>query len=218
MTEGNNTGINENYNVLGRKRLKKSPLMPIIIIMAKIQPGEYKPLVCLLDTGTTSCIAMRSSIPHADIRRSAATQWKTKAGLFTTEGTTTLKFMAPEFSTNPKFEFAFHVDSRSTNSTYDVILGTNFLEAFQIDLRFSTGDIVYKDASIPMRDRGSLNFNLPHIVEQATEQSFETEASKALVSRMTEIVESKYEPADLNEVVASCSNLSSTEKQKLYDI
>ena len=157
-------GQNENYNVIGQKRLKKSPLMPIVIILTKIQPGEYKPLVCLLDTGTTSCIVMGHAIPHANIRRNTTTKWKTKAGTFTTDGTTTLKFMAPEFSTKPRFEYSFHVDTQSRTSTYDAILGTNFMEAFQIDIRFSTGDITYKDASVPMRDRGSLNFNLPHII------------------------------------------------------
>ena len=199
-------GQNENYNVIGQKRLKKSPLMPIVIILTKIQPGEYKPLVCLLDTGTTSCIVMGQTIPHADIRCNTTTKWKTKAGTFTTDGTTTLKFMAPEFSTKPRFEYSFHVDTQSRNSTYNVILGTNFMEAFQIDIRFSTGDITYKDASIPMRDRGSLNFNLPHIIRQAEEQTFETEASTALVSRMTDIVESKYEPTDHKNL--TCYNLT----------
>ena len=209
---------NENYNVIGQKRLKKSPLMPIIIILTKIRTGEYKPLVCLLDTGTTSSIVMGKAVPHADIRHNATTTWRTKAGTFTTNGTTTLKFMVPEFSTKPRFEYSFHVDTQSRNSTYDAILGTNFMEAFQIDIRFSTGEITYKDASIPMRDRGSLNFNLPHILRQAEEQTFETEASTALVNRMTDIVESKYEPANLREVTANCPNLSQSEKQSLYNL
>ena len=86
---------------------------------------------------------MGKAVPHADIRHNATTTWRTKAGTFTTNGTTTLKFMVPEFSTKPRFEYSFHVDTQSRNSTYDAILGTNFMEAFQIDIRFSTGEITY---------------------------------------------------------------------------
>lgn len=45
-------------------------------------------------------------------------------------------------------------------------------------------------------------FGVPHVAAKATEETFEMEATKEMVSRMTRVVESKHELADLQKVVA----------------
>ena len=50
------------------------------------------------------------------------------------------------------------------------------------------------------------------------EEIFETEATKAMVSRMTRIAESKYEPANLDKVVRSCLNLMADQQSQLQEV
>ena len=50
------------------------------------------------------------------------------------------------------------------------------------------------------------------------EELHESDATKELVDRMARIAESKYEPADLNKVVASCTALSPSEKSDLFNM
>ena len=178
------------------------------------------PLVCLLDSGTTDCIAVKTRVPHRVTDRDLTTEWTTKAGIFTTRGKGIVRFTLPEFSTKPVFEFKFHMDERPEEETskYDLIIGTSFLNQFGFNLRFEDGVIEYDHATIPMRDKETLHENIPHLIASAQESSFETEATSQMVARMTRIVESKYEPADLNKVVDSCPNISSKEKQDLHSI
>ena len=104
-------------------------------------------------------------------------------------------------------------------SRYDVVLGTtNFMKAFGINLKFDDKVMEYEGATIPMRNRENLDANMPHLVANAMEETLETEATKAMVSRMTRIAESKYEPADLEQVVRSCGNLSNQEQDSLYQM
>lgn len=125
-----------------------------------------------------------------------------------------------EFATKPKFDFEVHLDERETSSMsrYDVILGTNFMKAFGINLKFDDKVIEHEGATIPMRNRDSLDVNMPHLVANAMEETLETEATKVMVSRMTRIAESKYEPADLNRVVRSCTNLTRQEQSSLFKV
>jgi hypothetical protein len=200
----------------------ESNVTPIAILLA--QTGNKKepqaPLIALLDSGTTSCIAIGNRIPFVRATKSRSTDWSTKAGNFKTSGKGTLTFIMPEFATKPKFEFEVHLDQRDDTSMakYDVILGTNFMRAFGINLKFDDRVIEHEGATIPMRNRDSLNANVPHLVANAMEETYETEATKEMVSRMTRIAESKYEPADLNKVVRSCTNLSNADQSALYEV
>ena len=206
----------------GTQKIPESTVTPIAILLA--QTGDkakpQTPLVALLDSGTTSCIALSNRVPFVNTTKAKSTQWATKAGTFQTTGKGQLTFIMAEFATKPKFEFEVHLDQResSSMSRYDVILGTNFMKAFGINLRFDEKVIEHEGATIPMRNRDSLNTNLPHLVANAMEETFETEATKAMISRMTRIAESKYEPADLDKVVGSCTNLSTQDQSALYKV
>ena len=66
-----------------------------------------------------------------------------------------------------------------------------------------------------MRHRNTLQDMVPTLKDQAIFDSFESEASQALVSRMTRILESKHEPADLNKVVQNCKDLNNSQRDLL---
>lgn len=142
--------------------------------------------------------------------------WQTRAGQFSTAGKASLKFMLPEFSTKPKLEYEIYIDtSDNKNSIYDMVLGREFLQEFGLNIRFSGCDVEFEGATVPMRNRDTLQEHLPHLTDLATYESFESEATQALVSRMTRIVASKHEKADLVKVVDESSNLNQTQKNLL---
>lgn len=206
----------------GSYKIPDPVVSPIAILLG--QTGDrskpQQPLVALLDSGTTSCIAISHRVPFIKRNRSRKTNWATKAGSFQTSATGRLTFVMPEFSTKPKFEFDVHIDERQTSamSRYDVILGTNFLKAFGINLLFNERVIEHEGATIPMRNRETIDANIPLLMANAIEEIFETEATKAMVSRMTRIAESKYEPANLDKVVRSCLNLTADQQSQLHEL
>ena len=148
----------------GNKTKYEATVSPVAILLA--QTGDAKnpqrPLVALLDSGTTSCIAIGDRVPFLRPRKSKSTNWSTKAGSFQTKGVGKLTFVMPEFTTKPKFEFQIHIDDRPASGMqrYDIILGTNFLKAFGINLRFDEKVIEYEGATIPMRFRDGLDDNI----------------------------------------------------------
>ena len=62
--------------------------------------------------------------------------------------------MLPEFAAKQKFKYEINVDVRpkSSTSSYDAIIGSNFLQAYGIDMQFSKGKILYLGSTIPMQD------------------------------------------------------------------
>ena len=151
----------------GSKTKNETTMSPIAILLAQTgdKRNPQKPLVALLDSGTTSCIAIGDRVPFLRSRKTKNTNWATKAGSFQTKGIGSLTFVMPEFTTKPKFEFQIHVDDRPSTGMqrYDIILGTNFLKAFGINLRFDERVIEYEGATIPMRFRDGLDDNIPHL-------------------------------------------------------
>ena len=219
--QNNTSVVGVRHLLRGTRKIPEANVTPIAVLLAQTgnKSEPQAPLVALLDSGTTSCIAIGSRVPFIRSTRSRNTDWATKAGTFRTTAKGTLTFVMPEFTTKPKFDFEVHLDQRDTSSMsrYDVILGTNFMKAFGINLKFDDRVIEHEGATIPMRNRDTLSDNMPHLISNAMEETLETEATKVMVSRMTRIAESKYEPADLDKVVKSCDNLSGQEKKLLFE-
>ena len=79
-----------------------------------------------------------------------------------------------------------------------------------IDICFSTAEIIWDNASIPMQS-----------VDKTTEEFeqellFSQDPATTDAERIQNIVESKYCPADLDKTVSQCKLLNTDEKQKLH--
>ena len=99
----------------------------------------------------------------------------------------------------------FHVVNDQPTQ-YDMIIGRDLLSEFGIDLEFSTNQIWWDEAIIPFRDSAS-TFNDVFIVKDSASVTQST-------SRIQQILDAKYEPADLTEIVKSCSHLDENEKRR----
>ena len=93
------------------------------------------------------------------------------------------------------------------NINYDMIIGNDLLQELQVDIKYSTATIEWDGAEVPMRSR-----------DATVEDSFyisDTPSLQEAAERIKEILDAKYEPADLDEVVAACTHLSLNERDQL---
>jgi hypothetical protein len=83
------------------------------------------------------------------------------------------------------------------NVRYNMIIGNDLLECLKFDIKYSTVTIEWEGAEIPMRSRDS-----------TIEDSYlisDTPCLQEAVERIKRILDAKYEPANLDEIVNSCS-------------
>jgi hypothetical protein len=93
------------------------------------------------------------------------------------------------------------------NVQYDMIIGNDLLEALKIDLKYSTATIVWEAAEIPMRSR-----------DATVEDSYyinDTPCLTEAAERIKEILDAKYEPANLDEITANCTHLTTEQQEQL---
>jgi hypothetical protein len=92
------------------------------------------------------------------------------------------------------------------NVQYDMIIGNDLLQYLKIDIKYSTATIQWDQAEIPMRSN-----------EATIEDSFYIHDSPCVqeaAERIKRILDAKYEPANLDEIVHDCTHLTDEEKQK----
>ena len=210
-------------------QLRTPNFVPVLVALIKTDRDKFHPVMCLIDSGSSHSFLRIKSLPAAfrqfltntmtEEPNAAGTRWQTRAGYFNTAGIASIRFMLPEFTTKPKFEYLIHIDTSgfNTGSPYDMVIGREFLQELGMNIKFSSCETEFEGATVPMRDRNTLQDVVPTLKDQAIFESFESEASQALVSRMTRILESKYEPADLNKVVQNCKDLTNSQKDLLLN-
>ena len=93
---------------------------------------------------------------------------------------------------------------------YDMIIGMDLLTELGIDILNSTGSIKWDEAEIPMRPRDSTIQDSYNIEDP--------QSVKDSIQRVYNILDAKYQSADLTEVVNNSTNLDNAEKAKLYKL
>lgn len=87
----------------------------------------------------------------------SASKWNTKGGVFKTNRTVNALFVLPEFHKNREIRWNCYVDESDNLSRYDMIIGRDLMTDLGIDIMFSTGEVVWDNASIPLRDTSCLD-------------------------------------------------------------
>ena len=90
-----------------------------------------------------------------------------------------------------------------------MILGRNILTKLGIDLKFSTGIIEWDGTAAMMKD-----INASPESHAINESPAVQDASKCV----KKILNAKYEPANINEVVKSCLHLDETKQNQLKEL
>ena len=94
------------------------------------------------------------------------------------------------------------------NVHYDMIIGNDLLESLKIDIKYSTSTIEWDGAEIPMKSR-----------DATIEDSYYINDTPSLVEaaeRIKQILDAKYEPANLEEITANCTHLTDEQREDLF--
>ena len=98
---------------------------------------------------------------------------------------------------------AFIVDGDMAG--YDMIIGQNVLRSVKADVNFSTNTVSVGEYSVPF-----VKVEVP-----VHEVHADQEEAKRVLNKGKELLEAKYEPADLDEVVAKATALNPDQKKGL---
>ena len=141
------------------------------------------------------------------MEKASPTQWITAAGTFTTSSIVLIHMWLPELNETAIIEHHVHVTDNS--SVYDMIMGRDLLQALGIDILFSQQRVQWGHVTIPMKNVDD-GLDSIHITDSTLVQS--------ATDRIKQILDAKYEPADLQQIVAECSHLKTDEQTRLQQL
>ena len=96
--------------------------------------------------------------PHANkLTRGDKVKYATYGDITATSYSTKLQLELIEYSHSKRISFNCQVDTSSTKSSYDIILGSDFLSLLGIDLNYDTKGTIHWDGThIPLKKLGKL--------------------------------------------------------------
>jgi len=156
----------------------------------------------LLDSGAAGSLVTKEFVAKLRKHKDSNQTWNTPGGTLTTAETVRAQFTLPELQDDKLIEWNLHVTD--TLGANDMIIGRDLLEFLQIDLRFSDQMVQWGERSIPFKEADASIRESYHIDEDGPL----TDAS----DRIRQILDAKYEPADLDEVMREQSQLNDSEK------
>jgi hypothetical protein len=177
---------------------------------------HLKRVKILFDTGCDGCLVNKKFVSKLRTKKNTASKWATKGGTFKTSRTVNCQFSLPEFHKTKEIRWTMHVDeTENTLSRYDMIIGRDLMEELGIDIKFSTGQVSWDNATIPLRDVSW--FDEENIDRLENEIYFSEDPDTIDAERIQQIVSAKYSPADLRKEVDKL-DLPLTDKNKLYEL
>ncbi len=181
--------------------------------LKKSKKSKVKILQVLFDSGCTVTIVNREFCKKLRITNKKDLSWTTKAGTFKTKGSCKIQLCLPELHTDRIIEYQAHVDDTPIDKVkYDLIIGRDLMKEVGIDLLFSEEAIKWDYAYMPMRNPSVIHRDNIENLNTRTYQALQVEEE---MSRIKSILDAKYAPADLEQVVKDCEELTSEQKGKL---
>jgi hypothetical protein len=185
--------------------------MPISFGRIQITLGRPKTqgIRILFDSGSSQPYVKRSVVKKLNLRNEMVATWNTAAGQIKMSERCVIHFSLPEFSPTRTIAWDMHVGTLD-NVQYDMIIGNDLLQALKIDLKYTTSMIDWDGIEIPMRSRDAT----PEDSYIINESSPLNDATK----RVKEILDAKYEPANLENIAESCTNLTKEQQDDLHTL
>lgn len=176
---------------------------------------DFKRIKILFDTGCDASIINKTFVKKLKTKPHTTSKWNTKGGTFSTNRTVNCQFALPEFFKNREIKWTMYVDETTNLSRYDMIIGRDLMTELGMDIKFSTGEMTWDNASIPLRDIKCLDDE--NIDKLENEIYFMEDPDTTDAERIQQIVSAKYSPADLKEEVSKL-NLDDTDKESLFNL
>ena len=148
-------------------------------------------LKALLDTGATGTIVSSKFCKHLKRHKCQPTKWQTQNGSFITNSKAKIEFLIPEL--NDQRLVSTYVHDTNQPMSYDIIIGTDLMQEIGIDLLNSSKTIRWDEQEINIRLRNTT-------IAQMMQLTKDPPAVQAETKRIMDILDAKYEPANLEEV------------------
>ncbi len=95
-------------------------------------------------------------------------------------------------------------------NSYDMIIGRDLLTELGIDLMFSSGEMKWEQAIVPMRDPAQLRPSEIDAFENEIYSMHDPDTTDA--ARIQSIIDVKYAPQDIDSIVEKCVGLTDKER------
>jgi len=196
--------------------------VPITFILCETIQGVTfkKPVVALLDSGSTTSWINAKSLPNGIQGRTVTPiTGATMAGTFKSNQEVTLGDMTlPEFysrRTLPKLAARIFY----TSCRYDLILGRDVLRAFGLSLDFEENRIICDGRSVAMRDFPADNSDYSAVEQLIIDYADSTYMEDSVLQDddlfATAIKDSDYDPRSAEAVVNACTHLDESQRADL---
>jgi hypothetical protein len=168
----------------------------------------------LIDSGASASLLLREHAKGLHIKASTKKhKWATAGGPVSTTDRAKSMFRLPELHMNKTITSKLHITDTGLGR-YDMVIGRDLMIELGLDTLGSNQSIVWDDAAIPWREYDStLEDAFMYDLHGADNHPFTKE-----VRRMSEILDAKYEKADLKAISENASHLSVSERQQLHTL
>ena len=140
-----------------------------------------------------------------------------KGGNFQTSKKCKTTFILKEFYENKSIEWNLHVDSTPGPHHYNMIIGHDVMGELGITLDFKDQMMTWDDLTINMKDPELF----PELFDPVNDffwskDLYKTEVLQEASTHLQKILDAKYTPADLDEVIWMCGHLTKDKKHQLH--
>ena len=181
------------------------------------QGKDLKRARILFDSGCGGTLVNKHFVHKYKKTSCSATTWTTKAGSFKTDRKVNCQFTLPEFHQGKDIAWTMYVDESDTRlNSYDMIIGRDLLTELGIDLLFSSGQMKWEQAIVPMRDPSQLQASEINAFENEIFSMHDPETTDA--ARIQSIIDVKYAPQDITSIVDRCLHLTDSEREGLHKV
>ncbi len=150
--------------------------------------------------------------------------WGTSNGTFATDKVGNIKISFVEYSASKKVHLQQDVVEYSPGEQapmYDLIIGKQTMHNLEVKLDFQEKTITIDEILLPMRNITNLQLN-PRITRALRENTCfvqEPISTQNATKRVVEILDAKYEKADLPAIIREhCSHLTANKREKLLSV
>ena len=126
-----------------------------------------------------------------------------------------------EFRRGTKINDVFNLNKNEDSIGYNMIIERDLLNQLNIDVRFSDGTIKWEDQVVPMKNFQRIwkdNHHSKKEIRSTILHLIEPRSTRETTERVVKILDSKYEKANLDEIVAHAKNLEKDQEKMLLKL
>ena len=186
---------------------------------------KTKTIRVLLDTGSSGDLLFiqKGKIDIPIVKRAVPQSWNTSNGTFQTKKVGDIELSFLDYSNSKRVRVTPDIVEYSGNAPpmYDLILGKQSLHDLGVILDFKEKTITIDEILLPMRNiaRLQLEPSVSRALRLNTCQAQEPVSTRTATKRVVEILDAKYEKADLPAIIRdNCSHLKPSEREKLLSV